>query len=101
MLQLLVLRCRSGDAKALAIVGLRHEVAILRRQTLRPRLAIEDRVFLAAASRLLPRSLWTLFLVKPATLLEWHPVSLRSAGLLLRRHRNAAPSLRHASRVHL
>ena len=31
-----------------------------------------DRVFLAASSRLLPRSFWTVFLVKPATLLEWH-----------------------------
>ena len=72
VLQLLVLRFRSGDAKALEIVVLRHEVAILRRQTSRPRLPIADRVFLAATSRVLPRSCWTLFLVTPATLLEWH-----------------------------
>src|SRR5215470_8786339 len=31
-----------------------------------------DPVFLAAASRLLPRPIWTSFLVKPATLLDWH-----------------------------
>jgi transposase InsO family protein len=31
-----------------------------------------DRVFLAAASRLLPRSSWRSFLVTPATLLRWH-----------------------------
>ncbi len=31
-----------------------------------------DRVFLAAASRLLPRSSWRSFVVTPATLLRWH-----------------------------
>ena len=31
-----------------------------------------DRVFLAAASRLLPRSRWQSFLVTPTTLLRWH-----------------------------
>jgi len=31
-----------------------------------------DRVFLVAASRLLPRSSWRSFLVTPATLLRWH-----------------------------
>jgi putative transposase len=72
VLQLMVLRFASRDVKALEIVVLRHEVAVLRRQTARPRLTIADRVFLAATSRVLPRSFWTLFLVKPATLLEWH-----------------------------
>ena len=72
VLQLFVLRFRSRDVKALEIVVLRHEVAILRRQTARPRLTIADRVFLAATSRVLPRSFWSLFLVKRATLLEWH-----------------------------
>jgi Homeodomain-like domain len=32
----------------------------------------DDRVFLAAASRLLPRSSWRSFLVTPTTLLRWH-----------------------------
>jgi hypothetical protein len=31
-----------------------------------------DRVFLTAASRLLPRSRWQSFLVTPTTLLRWH-----------------------------
>jgi putative transposase len=31
-----------------------------------------DHVFLAAASRLLPRSSWRSFFVTPATLLRWH-----------------------------
>ena len=72
VLQLVGLRFRSREFKDLEIVVLRHELAILRRQTGRPRLTRADRVFLAAASRLLPRAIWTSFLVKPATLLDWH-----------------------------
>ena len=51
---------------------LRHQLAVLRRQTDRPQLTTTDRVFLAAASRLLPRSRWRSFLVTPTTLLRWH-----------------------------
>jgi hypothetical protein len=35
-------------------------------------LTTTDRVFLTAASRLLPRSRWQSFLVTPTTLLRWH-----------------------------
>ncbi|WP_214111379.1 hypothetical protein [Acrocarpospora catenulata] len=38
----------------------------------RPDLQPEDRVVLAALSRLLPRSSWDVFFVTPATLLRWH-----------------------------
>src|SRR5207249_583688 len=44
----------------------------LRRQVGRPGLRTADRVFLSAASRLLPRASWASSIVKPATLLEWH-----------------------------
>jgi transposase InsO family protein len=72
VLQLVFLRPRSQDFKELEIVVLRHELSVLRRQTRRPQLTMTDRVFLAAASRLLPRSRWRSFLVTPATLLRWH-----------------------------
>ena len=72
LLQLVLLRPRSQEFKELEIVVLRHELAVLRRQTRRPQLTTSDRVFLAAASRLLPRSRWQSFLVTPTTLLRWH-----------------------------
>jgi hypothetical protein len=72
VLQLVSLRPRSDDFKELEIVVLRHELAVLRRQAERPRLSSADRVLLAAASRLLPRSSWRSFFVTPTTLLRWH-----------------------------
>src|SRR5882672_10970235 len=72
VLQLAALRVRSNDFKELEIVVLRHELAILRRGTRRPALTWSDRLFLAAASRLLPRARWPSFIVTPATLLRWH-----------------------------
>jgi hypothetical protein len=50
------LRVRSREFKELEIVVFRHELAVLRRQIARPRLEESDRVFLAAASRLLSRT---------------------------------------------
>ena len=72
VLELIVLRFRSGEFRDLEIVVLRHELAVLRRQIGRPSLTTADRVFLGAASRLLPRPIWASFIVKPATLLDWH-----------------------------
>jgi putative transposase len=72
LLQLVALRFRSEEFKELEIVVLRHQLAVLRRQAGRPELRRPDRVFLAAASRLLPRSSWCSFVVTPTTLLRWH-----------------------------
>ena len=71
VLRLVLLRPRSTEFKELEIVVLRHQLAVLRRQADRPQLTTSDRVFLAAASRLLPRSRWKSFLVTPTTLLRW------------------------------
>jgi putative transposase len=72
VLQLLFLRFRSNPSKDLEIVVLRHQLAVLRRQVRRPAFRAADRVFLSAASRLLPRISWAAFVITPATLLRWH-----------------------------
>ena len=72
VLQLIVLCCRSAEAKEVEILVLRHELAVLRRHHPRPRLQPKDRALLAALSRHLLRARWSVFLVKPETLLGWH-----------------------------
>jgi putative transposase len=72
VLQLAALRFRSSEFKELEIVVLRHELSVLRRQVGRPELKAADRVFLAAASRLLAQASWRSFVVTPTTLLRWH-----------------------------
>ncbi len=71
-MQVLVLLVRGDAAKDLEILVLRHQLAVLRRQTPRPRLEPADRALLAAVSRVLPRARWSCFFVKPDTLLRWH-----------------------------
>ena len=68
VLELLVLRYRSSASKDLEILVLRHQLAVLRRHVRRPSFRAADRVFLSAASRLLPRISWSAFVGTPATL---------------------------------
>src|SRR5205823_6512892 len=72
VLQLAALRGHPNEFKELEIVVLRHELAILRRQTSRPAMTTIDRLSLGTASRLLPRARWRSFMIKPPTLLRWH-----------------------------
>jgi hypothetical protein len=78
LLQIVLLRPRSEGFKELEIVVLRHELSVLRRQVARPQLRPSDRLLLAAASRLLPRSRWGSLLVTPSTLLRGTGGSLRA-----------------------
>ena len=71
-IQLLAQLARGDAAKDLEVLVLRHQLAVLRRQTPRPRLEPADRALLAAVSRALPRARWSCFFVKPETLLRWH-----------------------------
>ena len=64
-------RSASGDL-AIEMVMLRHEVAVLRRQVVRPTLRPADRALFAGLSRLLDRKRRGRFFVQPETLLRWH-----------------------------
>jgi hypothetical protein len=72
LLELSVLRLRSGRAKEIEILVLRHQLRVLERQVGRAQLQPADRALLAAFSGALPRRAWSSFLVTPATLLRWH-----------------------------
>ena len=72
---------------------LRHQLAVLRRKVKRPRLTRLDRVFLAAASRLLPRERWSSFLVRPQTLLRWHRELVRRKWTYRKRTVPGRPSV--------
>jgi len=63
---------RPRRSKEMEILVLRHELAILRRQTSRPTLTRADRALLASLSRSLARPAWAVFPIKPETLLRWH-----------------------------
>jgi hypothetical protein len=55
-IQLLALLGHGDTSKDLEILVLRHQLSVLRRQVLRPRLEPADRALLAAVSRVLPRA---------------------------------------------
>ena len=63
---------RSQASKDAEIMVLRHEVAVLRRQVIRPKPDWADRAILASLARLLPAVLRSRRLVAPGTLLARH-----------------------------
>src|ERR1019366_6831882 len=84
----------AGDQRdrEVEILVLRHQVKVLKRKAGRPRLRRRDRLFLAAATRLLPRERWSCFIVRPATLLAWHRALVKRKWTY-RRRRSGRPPL--------
>jgi putative transposase len=72
LLNLLLMLGRSSASKDIELLVLRHEVAVLRRTTRRPRFDWADRELLAALVRRLPPLLRVHRLVTPGTILRWH-----------------------------
>jgi putative transposase len=70
---------------------LRHQLAVLRRTVERPSLRRRDRLLLAAASLLLSRERWSVFLVTPQTLLRWHRELVRKKWSYRRRSAGRPP----------
>ncbi len=80
VLDLLVLRGRCERSKDAEILVLRHQLAVLRREISRPRFEPEDRAILSALARGLSRDRWSIFLVRPDTILGWHRPSSPTTG---------------------
>jgi putative transposase len=72
ILGLVVWTLRSHQSQALEVVVLSHQLKVLRRQVGQVRLEPHDRMLLAAASRLVSKTRWEVFAVRPETLLRWH-----------------------------
>jgi hypothetical protein len=84
---------RLQDEKDIELLVLRHQVKVLQRQVKRPRLHRLDRLLLAAASRAMPRGLWSSFVIRPETLLRWHRELVRWKWTYKRRARPGRPPI--------
>ncbi len=93
----LACRCHGRAALELEVIALRHQLAVLRRQSpSRPRLFPVDRLLWIWLYRVWPRSLDLMVLVKPATVVRWHRQGFR---LYWRwRSRSGRPSVNHEIR---
>jgi len=80
ILQLVRLVRRNDEELAVEVVVLRHEVAALRRQVVRPALRPTDRALLAGLSRLPPRRRRGKLFVQPETLADLLATKSRFSG---------------------
>ena len=72
VVDLLVLRGQRDRSKDVEILVLRHQLAVLQRQVTRPRFEPDDRAILTALAGVLGRERWSIFMVRPDTILSWH-----------------------------
>jgi len=72
VIDLLILRGRADRSKDVEILVLRKQLEVLERQVARVRFEPDDRAVLAALARALGRDRWSIFLVRPETILRWH-----------------------------
>jgi len=72
VIDLLVLRGRTDRSKDVEILVLRHQLTVVRRQIIRARFEPADRALFSAFARALGRDHWSMFLVRPETILRWH-----------------------------
>jgi hypothetical protein len=77
VLDLSLVRARTGNVRDAELLVLRHEVRVLRRHAKRVRWRPVDRLIFAALSRCLPRARWHGFPVRPETLRCWHRALVR------------------------
>src|SRR5713226_4024247 len=91
VLRLLVRHQRSGFAKDVELLVLRHQLVVLSRQQPRPSLRPADRALLAALARLLPPRRRHGLVVTPQTLLRWHRELVRRKWAQPRRGRGRPP----------
>jgi hypothetical protein len=77
-----LVRAHRPDAfsKEAEILVLRHQLAVLRRQVVRPRFSWSDRALIALLAGLVPRERWRSFLVTPQTVLDWHRLKGAPSG---------------------
>jgi hypothetical protein len=72
VIDLLVLHGRRDRSKDARSSCLRDQLGVLRRQVARARFEPADRALLAAFARVLGRGRWSIFLVRPETILQWY-----------------------------
>ncbi|MGD0922654.1 MAG: hypothetical protein ABSA70_12940, partial [Terriglobia bacterium] len=78
---------RSRHDLGLELAGLRHQLAVFKRQNPRPKLNLWDRLFWLTLRRLWSRWASVLLIVKPETVVRWHHAGFRWDWRFLSRHR--------------
>jgi len=99
LLRLLAADRRDALAREVELLALRHELAVLRRQSGRPRLRPADRAFLAALARRLPHDRRRGLLVTPQTLMRWHRELIRRKWTQPTRGRGRPPLEQHVRQL--